>query len=131
MRKSPCGTFFGLAAAIETRIRLPHRADVEMKNQAIIAHMKCAEKLYSPNEMVKSYGLNYLHSDRDRNKISPLYIRISTDDRVMSAAAARPKNVQQGLFRMFRLTHRVRAKVLRLSERVSGEREGPQPFSLP
>ena len=66
--------------------------------------MKKTKKVNSPKEMFKSFGLNYLHSDRDRNKVGPFYMRVSI-------AAARPKNVPKGLFRMFRLTHRVRAKI--------------------
>ena len=39
--------------------------------------MKKSEKLYSPEEMIKSFGLNYLHSYQDRNNVSPFYMRVS------------------------------------------------------
>ena len=60
-----------------TRARMTRRADGQIKNQAIFAHLKRAKKHYNPNVIAKSFGLCYLHSDRDRNRICPIYIRVS------------------------------------------------------
>ena len=57
---------------------------------------------YSPNEMGKSFGLYFLHSDRDRNKFSPFYMRVSIA--VCAAIAEQTKKLPlRELFCMFRL----------------------------
>ncbi len=103
MRKSPCGTFFGLAAAIKTRISWTRIRALEKWTASSRTYSDsnphAARTVRSIIVWVVPITIGFQYSEQGTKNSAPNpYLRVSTADREMSAAAFRPKKIPSGSF---------------------------------